>query len=56
MIAESWKAIGNNKKKCGGTGKTGSPLTVYHFASGILMGDSKLQDTGMKNYKVSLLL
>jgi hypothetical protein len=27
MIAESWKAMGNDRKKCGGTGETGSPLT-----------------------------
>ena len=27
MIAESWRAIGNDRKKCGGTGETGSPLT-----------------------------
>ena len=27
---------------------------VYHWASSVLMGDSKLQGTRMKNYKVSL--
>jgi hypothetical protein len=29
---------------------------VYHFASGILMSDSKLQGTEMKKCKASLLL
>src|SRR3981189_3641797 len=29
---------------------------VYHWASGILMSDSKLQGTGMKKCKASLLL
>jgi hypothetical protein len=27
MIAESWRAVGNDRKECGGTGETGSPLT-----------------------------
>jgi hypothetical protein len=27
MIAKSWRAIGNNRKECGGTGETGIPLT-----------------------------
>ena len=31
MIARSWRAIGNNRKECGGTGETGSPLTLSAF-------------------------
>src|SRR3979490_1980879 len=36
MIAESWRAIGNDRKKCGGTGETGSPLTVLTILDKIL--------------------